>query len=296
MATKYEKQIEKLLGHVKQLHQLIEERTQQLKYWQGYANKLREERQRLSSGLLAAARKTLTEVANRYQALKAENGKLRKHIEHLNQLQQKQEFQLKTQLQYALGRIDDLSIERKHWRTTVQHKQQQIWKAQEQLQEAEKRFAAELQALQEQLDQEQARNKTLSDRLETAERQIEMQQVQWQDLLAEKQALMEKLSETESALAIAQKTLSETLASQQSSVGREVDALRQMVVSLQRQTEALQAELAENQATIDKQERFIAVLKADGSKPNIRSISEKKPNGQNQPPTAPPKSEDTASG
>jgi len=291
MATKYEKQIEKLLGHVKQLHQLIEERTQQLKYWQGYANKLREERQRLSSGLLAAARKTFSEVATRYQALRAENGKLRKHIEHLHQLQQKQEFQLKTQLQYALGRIDDLSIERKHWRTTVQHKQQKIWKAQEQLQEAEQRFAAELQMLQQQLDQEQARTRSLSDRLETAERQIEIQQVQWQDLLTEKQGLLVKLEETESALAIAQKTLSETLASQQTSVGREVDALRQMVVSLQRQTETLHAELAENQETIDKQERFIAVLKGDGSKPNIRPIADKKSS-----PQAPPKSEDTASG
>lgn len=289
MATKYEKQIEKLLGHVKQLHQLIEERTQQLKYWQGYANKLREERQRLSSGLLAAARKTFSEVASRYQALRAENGKLRKHIEHLNQLQQKQEFQIKTQLQYALGRIDDLSIERKHWRTTVQHKQQQIWKAQEQLEDAEKRFAAELAALQQELDQEQTRARALSERLETAERQIEMQQVQWQELLAEKQGLLVKLEETEAALAIAQKTLSETLASQQSSVGREVDALRQMVVSLQRQTETLHAELAENQETIDKQERFIAVLKGDGSKPSIRAIGEKKTPPQSQ-------SEDTASG
>lgn len=289
MATKYEKQIEKLLGHVKQLHQLIEERTQQLKYWQGYANKLREERQRLSTGLLGAARKVFSEVAVRYQALRAENGKLRKHIEHLHQLQQKQEFQLKTQLQYALGRIDDLSIERKHWRTTVQHKQQQIWKAQEQLQDAEQRFSAELKALQDLLDQEQARTRALTDRLDTAERQIEMQQVQWQDLLGEKHALLAKLEETEHALAIAQKTLSETLSSQQSSVGREVDALRQMVVSLQRQTESLHAELATNQETIDKQERFIAVLKGDGSKPTIRPLHEKK--------SAPPsKPEDTASG
>ncbi|GEM_PF-1205313 len=292
MATKYEKQIEKLLGHVKQLHQLIEERTQQLKYWQGYANKLREERQRLSSGLLAAARKTFTEVAARYQALRAENGKLRKHIEHLHQLQQKQEFQLKTQLQYALGRIDDLSIERKHWRTTVQHKQQQIWKAQEQLQGAEQRFSSELQALQQQLDFEQSKSRTLGERLETAERQIEMQQVQWQELLVEKQTLLGRLEETDSALAIAQKTLSEALAGQQTSVGREVDALRQMVVSLQRQTENLHAELAENQDTIDKQDRFIAVLKGDGSKPSIRPITDRK----SSPQVPPPKSEDTASG
>jgi chromosome segregation ATPase len=275
MATKFEKQIEKLLAHVKNLHQLVDERTQQLKYWQGYAGKLREERQRLATVMVTAARKVLTEVSQRYQALREENRKLKTYIEHQDQLHQKTLFQLKNQLQYALSRIDDLSLERKQWRIGMQQRQQQIWKGQEVLESTQTQLEQQIKGLEEALSSERAKTKNLGERLETAERQIEIQQVQWQELLAQKDALATRLEETNLALEIAQRTLSETLASQQSSMGREVDNLRALVISLQRQTESLHAEIALNQETIEKQERFIAVLKGDKN-PNIRSVTDRK--------------------
>lgn len=277
MATKYEKQLEKLLAHVKSLHRLIEERSQQLKYWQGYAGKLREERQRLASVMISAARKVLSDVASRYQALREENTKLRNYIEHQNQLHQKATFQLKTQLQYALSRIDDLSLERKQWRTGMQQRAQQVWKVQEQLENTQAEMVRQIAELEATLATERAQTKSLADRLETAEQQIEIQQVQWQELLAQKDSLESRLEETSHALEIAQRTLSESLSSQQSSMGREVDNLRALVISLQRQTESLHAEISLNQETIEKQERFIAVLKGD--KPsNIRSVTDRKSN------------------
>ena len=275
MATKYEKQIEKLLAHVKSLHRLIEERSQQLKYWQGYAGKLREERQRLASVMIAASRKVLSEVAHRYQQVREENAKLRAYVEQQNQFHQKTVYQLKTQLQYALSRIDDLSLERKQWRTGIQQRQQQVWKAQEQLENVQKQMNQQITELEATLAKERAQTKSLAERLETAEQQIEIQQIQWQELLAQKDALAHRLEETALALEIAQRTLSETLSSQQSSMGREVDNLRALVISLQRQTESLHAEISLNQETIEKQERFIAVLKGDKN-PNIRSLTERK--------------------
>lgn len=275
MATKYEKQLEKLLAHVKSLHALIDERSQQLKYWQGYAGKLREERQRLASVMIAAARKVLSEVALKYRALREENQKLKTYVEHQEQLHQKSTFQLKNQLQYALSRIDDLSLERKQWRVGMQQRQQQIWKSQELLEATQRDLTGKLLELEQALEAERQRTRSLTDRLETAERQIEIQQEQWQDLLGQKEALAVRLQETEHALEIAQRTLSETLASQQSSMGRDVDNLRALVISLQRQTESLHAEIATNQETIEKQERFIAVLKGDKN-PNIRSMNDRR--------------------
>lgn len=282
MATKYEKQLEKLLAHVKSLHALIDERSQQLKYWQGYAGKLREERQRLASVMIAAARKVLSEVALKYRALREENQKLKTYVEHQEQLHQKSLFQLKSQLQYALSRIDDLSLERKQWRVGMQQRQQQIWKTQEQFEATQKDLGAKIADLEKALESERTRTRSLTDRIETAERQIEIQQEQWQDLLGQKDALVSRLQETEHALEIAQRTLSETLASQQSSMGRDVDNLRDLVISLQRQTESLHAEIANNQDTIEKQERFIAVLKGDKN-PNIRSVSDRR---KDTPPAA----------
>lgn len=282
MATKYEKQLEKLLAHVKSLHALIDERSQQLKYWQGYAGKLREERQRLASVMIAAARKVLSEVAQKYRALREENQKLKTYVEHQEQLHQKSLFQLKSQLQYALSRIDDLSLERKQWRVGMQQRQQQIWKTQEQFEATQKDLGAKIADLEKALESERVRTRSLTDRIETAERQIEIQQEQWQDLLGQKEALVARLQETEHALEIAQRTLSETLASQQSSMGRDVDNLRDLVISLQRQTESLHAEIANNQDTIEKQERFIAVLKGDKN-PSIRSMSDRK---KDTPPAA----------
>ncbi|HEY9898631.1 MAG TPA: hypothetical protein V6D00_05570 [Pantanalinema sp.] len=275
MATKYEKQIEKLLAHVKNLHALVEERSQQLKYWQGYAGKLREERQRLAGVMIAAARTVLGQVAERYKTLREENRKLKTYVEHQDQLHQKSTFQLKNQLQYALSRIDDLSMERKQWRVGMQQRQQQIWKTQEQLETTQQQLGDRIKDLEAALEAERSRNKNVHERLATAERQIEIQQVQWQELLSQKDALASRLAETEAALEIAQRTLSETLASQQSSMGREVDNLRALVVSLQRQTESLHSEIASNQDTIEKQERFIAVLKGDKN-PNIRSLTDRK--------------------
>lgn len=275
MATKYEKQIEKLLAHVKNLHALVEERSQQLKYWQGYAGKLREERQRLAGVMIAAARAVLGQVAERYKALREENRKLKTYVEHQDQLHQKSVFQLKNQLQYALSRIDDLSMERKQWRVGMQQRQQQIWKSQELLEATQQQLGDRVKDLEAALEAERSRNKNVHERLATAERQIEIQQVQWQELLVQKDALAARLAETDAALEIAQRTLSETLASQQSSMGREVDNLRALVVSLQRQTESLHSEIASNQDTIEKQERFIAVLKGDKN-PNIRSLTDRK--------------------
>lgn len=275
MATKYEKQIEKLLAHVKSLHALIEDRGKQLKYWQGYAGKLREERQRLASVMIAAARRVLTDVAERYQALKLENQKLKDYVKRQEELAEKTTFQLKNQLQYALSRIDDLSLERKQWRVGMQQRQQMVWKTQEQLEHVQAQLSDQIKQLEAALNAERTRTRALGDRLESAERQIEIQQVQWQDMLAEKERLQSRLEETEHALEIAQRTLSETLASQQSSVGREVDNLRALVVSLQKQTESLHAEINHNRETIDKQERFITVLKGDKN-PNIRSVTDRK--------------------
>lgn len=277
MATKYEKQLEKLLAHVKSLHRLIEERSQQLKYWQGYAGKLREERQKLASVMISAARKVLSDVASRYQELREENRKLRTYIDHQNQLHQKSVFQLKTQLQYALSRIDDLSLERKQWRTGMQQRAQQVWKAQEQLETTQQQLGQQIAELEASLASERAQVKSLSERLETAEQQIEIQQVQWQELLAQKDTLASRLESTTHALEIAQRTLSETLSSQQTSMGRDVDNLRALVISLQRQTESLHAEISLNQETIEKQERFIAVLKSDKGS-NIRSVTDRKSN------------------
>lgn len=275
MATKYEKQLEKLLAHVKSLHALIEERSQQLKYWQGYASKLREERQRLAGVMIGAARKVLTDVSERYQALRVENQKLTQYVAHQDQLHQKAVMQLKSQLQYALSRIDDLSLERKQWRVGMQQRQQQIWKNQELLEVTQHQLGDRIQELEKALETERARTKSLTERLGTSERQIEIQQIQWQELVTHKDLLGTRLEETEHALEIAQRTLSETLASQQSSMGREVDNLRALVISLQRQTESLHAEIANNQETIENQERFIAVLKGDKNS-NIRSVSDRK--------------------
>ena len=79
-----------------------------------------------------------------------------------------------------------------------------------------------------------------------------------------------------------QRTLSEMLASQQTSMGREVDHLRALVVSMQEQTEALRTEVTRSHETIETQERFIAVLRGDG-KPGIRSLTERRRSGEPGP-------------
>ncbi len=275
MASRYEKQIEKLLQHVKRLHGLIEERGQQLKYWQSYANKLREERQRLVSAMVTAIRPIMSDVARRHRAIREENLRLAQYIKNQESLHEKQNLQLKAQLQYALGRIDDLSLERRQWRVGIQQRQQQIWSGQERLDQLERELATRTTRLTGSFESERKRARELEERLAIAEQQIEIQHLQWQDLVRERDDLSKRLESSERALEIAQRTLSDMLTSQQTSMGREVDHLRALVVSLQEQTESLRTEVSRSHETIETQERFIAVLRGEG-KPGIRSLTERR--------------------
>lgn len=277
MATKYEKQIEKLLAHVKKLHVLVEERAQQLQYWQGYAKKLREERSRLQKGMLAAVRKALAEVAKRFSLLKEENHRLRAHAAHQTQLNELSQQNLRNQLQYAMLRIDELANERKSWRSELQARQQRIFTMEDQV-----KF------LEGQLSEQRKIASELEERSRSDENQIAMQQEQWQELIVQREELSSRLGASESELLATQRKLKNTaskrvenIASQQNSVEREMSTLSDLVNRLQRETEELKNEILHNQSTITEQERFIALLK-DGKPVNIKSVKRKKEEEENK--------------
>ena len=92
MSTRYEQQIEKLVAYVRKLNQTVEERNQQLHYWQGYARKLRDERQRLGQSMLGQVRRVLADVAARYRDASTEVSRLRQYVESLRALHQRREL------------------------------------------------------------------------------------------------------------------------------------------------------------------------------------------------------------
>lgn len=282
MATKYEKKIQQLMGHVKQLHQLIEERTQQLHYWQGYAKQVRQERQRLGEGMLAQFRQALAEVAERYRYLQESNQKLLDYTEHRAMLADRTQLTLRNQLQYALSRIDELSLERKQARQEAADRYHALLETNRQLTEEKDLLAANQQEIQARLAAQQSDQHALRDQLDALQRQIEIQQEQWQQVVAQRDGLATKLEETENALAIAQRTVAEGMGAQQSNIGRDVSDLRSLVVSLQKQTEHLREEVSAYQDELAKKDRFIALLKEDRSA-SIRTIGKGKPT---EPPPA----------
>lgn len=270
MATKYEKQIEKLLAHVKKLHQLIEERTQQLQYWQGYSKKLREERQRLQQNMLLAVRSTLGEVVGRFHELKAENKRLRAAVEHQAQLNEMAQQNLKNQFKYALSRIDELAAERKSWRMELQARQQTLISYEDRIKQLET-----------QLSSYKDRSQKVEERSHDFERQIELQQQQWQELVAQRDALTARLETVEAELVATQKKLKKTADRKETSVEREMSHLTDLVARLQQQTEELQQEVATSHETISEQERFIALLH-DGKPVNFKSVRRQKENEEKE--------------
>lgn len=271
MSTRYEKQIEKLVAYVKRLNQTVEERNQQLHYWQGYARKLREERQRLATAMMNQVRRILGDVAAKYQRAREEIGKQQAYIDHFADLSRRREIALGNQLRYALSRIDDLSLERKASRHELAEYKRRVWEAEAisgQLQGGESAKIRELEAA---LEAALASNRHLASELRAIHEQVAIQEAQWSDLVRNHEATQSRLAETEAHLDRAQSTLAETLASQTLSTAREVDDLRALVVSLQQQTEALRTEIHSSQEAMDKQERFIALLK-QGEKPQIHRV------------------------
>ncbi len=274
MSTRYEKQIEKLVAYVKRLNQTVEERNQQLHYWQGYARKLREERQRLATAMMNQVRRVLGDVAAKYQRAREEIQKQKDYIDHFADLSRRKEIALQNQLRYALSRIDDLSLERKASRHELAEFKRRVWEAESisgQLQGGESTRIKELEAA---LEAALASNRHLATELRTIHEQVAIQEAQWAELVRNHEATGSRLAETEAHLDRAQTTLAETLASQTLSTAREVDDLRALVVSLQHQTEALRTEIHSSQEAMDKQERFIALLK-QGEKPQIRRVPQR---------------------
>jgi chromosome segregation ATPase len=270
MATKYEKQIEKLLAHVKKLHQLIEERTQQLQYWQGYSKKLREERLKLQQNMLMGVRAALGEVVSRFHELKEENKRLRAAAEHQAQLNELSQQNLKNQLKYALMRIDELAAERKSWRLELQSRQQSLMAMEQRVGQLE----AQLRGQTDQFQKTEERSRDF-------ERQIELQQQQWQDLVAQRDTLTAQLEAAEAELAATQKKLKKTADRKENSVEREMSHMRDLVARLQQQTEDLQQEIATSHETISEQERFIALLR-DGKPVNFKSVRRQKENEEKE--------------
>lgn len=271
MSTRYEKQIEKLVAYVKRLNQTVEERNQQLHYWQGYARKLREERQRLATAMMNQVRKVLGDVATKYQRAREEIGKQQDYIEHFADLSRRKEIALQNQLRYALSRIDDLSLERKAARHELAEYKRRVWEAEAVAHDLQGGESAKLRELEAALEAALASNRQLASELRAIHEQVAIQEAQWAELVRNHEATALRLAETEAHLDRAQNTLAETLASQTLSTAREVDDLRALVVSLQQQTEALRTEIHSSQEAMDKQERFIALLK-QGEKPQVHRV------------------------
>ncbi len=287
MSTRYEKQIERLVAYVKRLNQTVEERNQQLHYWQGYARKLREERQRLGSSMISQVHQVLKDAASRYQEARLEIGRQRDYIDHSSQLAQRKDVVLQNQLQYALSRIDDLSLERKAMRQEMGEFKRRAWQAEARLKDlaaGQDEHVLELEAA---LEAALTSNRQLAGDMAAFQEQLGIQEAQWQEMMRTNQALSSRLEQAEAALEQAQSALSGTLASRTLSTAREVDDLRSLVVSLQQQTEALRAEIATHQEVVQNQERFVALLK-QGDKPSIRPL--RRPEA---PPAPSPEAPDT---
>lgn len=276
MSTRYEKQIERLVAYVKRLNQTVEERNQQLHYWQGYARKLREERQRLASAMIAQVKMVLDEAAQRYQQAKQEIDKQRNYIDHAAQLSQRKEIVLQNQLQYALSRIDDLSLERRATRQEMGEYKRRAWDAEARLKSLEDGESGRVHELESALESALASNRQLAADLAAIQEQVGLQESQWQEMMRTNEALVDRLSQTEFALESARSSLADTLASQTLSTAREVDDLRSLVVSLQHQTETLRTEIATHQEAMQNQERFVALLK-QGDRPQIRPLRRQEP-------------------
>ncbi|MBM3270112.1 MAG: hypothetical protein FJZ01_20960 [Candidatus Sericytochromatia bacterium] len=285
MSTRYEKQIEKLVAYVKRLNQTVEERNQQLHYWQGYARKLREERQRLATAMMGQVRRVLGDVAARYQRARGEIKKQADYIEHFADLARRKEIALQNQLRYALSRIDDLSLERKATRQEIAEYKRRTWEAEAVARRLTDGETGKVQELEVALEAALASNRQLASELQAIHEQVAIQETQWHDLVRNHEATAARLAETESHLERAQRTLADTMASQTLSTAREVDDLRALVVSLQQQTEALRTEIQSSQQAMENQERFIALLK-QGEKPTIHRV----PRAEDEP--APPESDE----
>lgn len=271
MSTRYEKQIDKLVAYVKRLNQTVEERNQQLHYWQGYARKLREERQRLASAMMAQVKRILTEVSGRYQDARKEIGKQQDYIDHFGMLAKRKEIALQNQLRYALSRIDDLSLERKAWRQELSDMRRRTWDAEAVASELKDGDSSRVRDMESALDAALVSNRQLAGELRAIHEQVAIQEEQWHELMRRHETTVDRLVENEAALDKARGTLSDTLASQTLSTAREVDDLRALVVSLQHQTESLRSEIADSQQALESQERFIALLKP-GEKPRVHKI------------------------
>ncbi len=289
MSTRYEKQIERLVAYVKRLNQTVEERNQQLHYWQGYARKLREERQRLGSAMIGQVHHVLKEAASRYQEARLEIGRQRDYIDHSSQLAQRKDVVLQNQLQYALSRIDDLSLERKAMRQEMGEFKRRAWQAEDRLKDLEGGKDERVLELEAALESALTSNRQLAGDMAAFQEQLGIQEAQWQEMMRTNQALSSRLVQAETALEQAQSALAGTLANQTLSTAREVDDLRSLVVSLQRQTEALRAEIATHQEVVQNQERFVALLK-QGEKPSIRPLRR-----QDSLPTQSPEAPDAGS-
>jgi predicted nucleic acid-binding Zn-ribbon protein len=271
MSTRYEKQIEKLVAYVKRLNQTVEERNQQLHYWQGYARKLREERQRLAQAMMNQVRRVLGEVAGRYDKAREEIRKQGDYIDHFADLSRRKEIALQNQLRYALSRIDDLSLERKAYRQEISEYKRRTWDAETIAKNLTGGESSRIRELESALEAALASNRHLAAELSSIHEQVAIQEAQWEELARSHEATQARLGETEAHLERAQNSLSETLASQTLSTAREVDDLRALVVSLQQQTEALRTEIRSSQEAMNNQERFIALLK-QGEKPQVHRV------------------------
>ncbi|MBM3259920.1 MAG: hypothetical protein FJY99_09260 [Candidatus Sericytochromatia bacterium] len=273
MSTRYEQQIEKLVAYVRKINQTVEERNQQLHYWQGYARKLRDERQRLGQSMLGQVRRVLADVAARYRDASTEVTRLRHYVESLRALHQRREINLRNQLDYAMARIDDLSLERRQVRDELTALRRQ---AQPAPQAADPAGAAELVALKDEAQKLRSENRRLAGELDAIHQQGAIQERQWQDLMQRYETTIARLAQTEEALDKARHGLGEVLANQTISTAREVDDLRSLVISLQHQTADLREQLADSQDAMDQQERFIALLKP-GMKPQVRPLRKEDP-------------------
>ncbi|MEB3238118.1 MAG: hypothetical protein VKO64_10910 [Candidatus Sericytochromatia bacterium] len=281
MSTRYEQQIEKLVAYVKKLNQTVEERNQQLHYWQGYARKLRDERQRLGQSMLGQVRRVLADVAARYRDASTEVTRLRQYVESLRALHQRREINLRNQLDYAMARIDDLSLERRQVRDELTALRRQGKPSVEAV--APARDDGELAALQDEARKLRAENGRLAGELDAIHQQVAIQERQWQDLMQRYETTIARLAQTEEALDKARHGLGEVLASQTLSTAREVDDLRSLVISLQHQTADLREQLADSQDAMDQQERFIALLKP-GMKPQVRPLRKDEPPASDETP------------
>ncbi|MEB3299525.1 MAG: hypothetical protein VKO21_08580 [Candidatus Sericytochromatia bacterium] len=275
MSTRYEQQIEKLVAYVRKLNKTVEERNQQLHYWQGYARKLRDERQRLGQSMLLQVRKVLADVAARYRDASGEVTRLRQYVESLRALHQRREINLRNQLDYAVARIDDLSLERRKIReelTAIRRLGQDA----SPVAPPPGKSAEDVAVLQDEVERLRGDNRRLAEELDAIHQQVAIQERQWQELMQRYEITMARLAQTEEALDKARHGLGEVLANQTLSTAREVDDLRALVVSLQQQTADLREQLADSQEAMDQQERFIALLKP-GQRPQVRSMRKEEP-------------------